>query len=343
MFDTTPYQPPPVESGEMSFALTLFIAAARGQVTPPNLGYPGSSSRTSHPLSNDPVLLSAREILEDEPCRLPDEVPLACAVSVLLHHYKHDVRQRAVCARLVAFYSLMARRQGDPFDVGAPESESYLSTAALSPAVVKAVATATVGEDGLFDDAEFECMVESFSPVNEPLAGLSAFPGHKQPFRRSKCGLAVTVEVRQLSVKLLAFQSCVAMESAWSTPHFRALEQLCVRIGEMSGNVTLQVMLLRAWRAALPEFPWLQSAPPLTGRLLVGLDTIQAAPTPRAAMKCEMVILGFFIELLRSLLGDVVTIQVLRSLWPLANFDADRGAFSRPIDTGQRQEPARMQ
>jgi hypothetical protein len=40
-------------------------------------------------------------------------------------------------------------------------------------------------------------------------------------------------------------------------------------------------------------------------------------------MKCEMALLGSLIELLRSLLGDGVTLQLLRSLWPLASLEFD--------------------
>jgi hypothetical protein len=327
MFEDKAYQPPPVESDEMSFAIALFVAAATGRITPAN--GTGLSFKQDAAFC-DPVLLGAKAALQEPPARLPDEVPLACAVSVLWHHYEHDARQQAMCSRLVAFHALLARRGGGVADLRKQGREAYLLRAALSPAVVKAAATATVGQDGLFEEAEFESLVERFSGSQD---GPAVLPGQRQPFP-SRVQLTVTEDVQQLSLQIFAFQSCVAADPVRSTPEFRTLEQLCMRVADISGTVGLQAMLSRAWRAALPEFPWLPATPPANARLLAGLDSVQPAPTLREAMKCEMALLGLLIELLRSLLGDTVTVQLLRTLWPLADLGGDPYALAPPIDAG---------
>jgi len=327
MFEAKPYQPPPVDSDEMSFAIALFVAAARGRIVLPNRA--GSTLQESHPLSNDPLLVGAKAVLPDGWAWLPDEAPLACAVSVLLHHYEHDVRQQAMCSRLVAFHILMARRRGGHLDLGTQESEAYLIEAALSPAIVKAAAKAPVGDDGLFDEAEFESLVESFS-IRDELSAVLRRP--KRPYRHSAARLTVTEEVQQLSLQIFAFQSCVASDPTRSTPRFQTLEQLCARVTNTSGDATLQAMLSRAWSVALPDFPWLQSTSPSNARLLMSLGSVHPAPTHRDAMMCEITILGLLIELLRSLLGDAVTVQLLRSLWPLADLRGESGAASQSMD-----------
>ena len=328
MFEDKPYQPPPVESDEMLFAIALFVAAATGRITPPNMT--GLSLKKDTAFC-DPVLLGAKAALQESPARLPDEIPLACAVSVLWHHYEHDARQQAMCSRLVAFHAMLARRGGGVADLRKQGPEAYLLRAALSPAIVKAAATATVGKDGLFEDGEFESLVERFSSSEDEQAVL---PGKRQPFDPSRARLTVTDDVQQLSLQLFAFQSCVAADPVRSTPEFRTLEQLCIRVADICGTVSLQAMLSRAWRAALPEFPWLQATSPANARLLTGLDSVQPAPTVREAMKCEMTLLGLLIELLRSLLGDTVTVQLLRTLWPLADLGGDRYALPLPNDGG---------
>jgi hypothetical protein len=331
MLDAKRYQTPPVDSEEMAFAIALFLSAAKGRIAPPNTNPAGFSFLDGDALERDPLLLGATAILQEGPASLPDDVPLACAVSVLWHHYDQDVRQQAICSRLVAFYARTVRGRGEPLTAGSKESDPR--AVPVSPAIVRAVATATVGGDGHFDDAEFESLVERFTTHDDALAGSSASPDRKQPAAgRSTARLPVTEEVQRLSLQLFAFQSCVAADPTQPTPHFRALEQLCVRVADISGSAALQAMLSRAWRATLSDFPWLHSVPPLNARLLTGLDKIQPAPTVQEAMKCEMALLGSLIELLRSLLGDGVTIQLLRSLWPLASLELDGRTASHFLD-----------
>jgi hypothetical protein len=328
MFEAKSYQPPPVESDEMSFAIALFVAAARGRIAPP--GMAGFAQERRSFSTEDPVLSGAKAVLQEGLARLPDEVSLVCAVSVLWHHYEQDARQQAMCSRLVAFHAMFAQRKGATTKPDMHEREAYLIEAALSPAIVKAVSTATVGEDGLFQEAEFESLVEGYSGWPEERATLPPY----KPSRYRAAKLRVTDDVQQLSLQLFAFQSCVAADPAGATPHFRTLEQLCSRVAHISGTVTLHAMLSRAWREALPDFPWLKYTSPSNATLLKGLDAAQPAPALREVMRCEMEILGLLIQLLRSLLGDAVTVQLLRSLWPLADLGDDRRRSPRSPGIG---------
>src|ERR1700761_8334954 len=113
MLDAKPYQPPPVDSEEMAFAIALFVAAAKGRIAPPNASSERLSLQQGLAFPRDPLLLGAKTVLQKEPASLPDDVPLACAVSVIWHHYGQDVRQQAMCSRLVAFYARMIRGQSD--------------------------------------------------------------------------------------------------------------------------------------------------------------------------------------------------------------------------------------
>lgn len=345
MFEAKPYQPPPVDYDEMSFAIALFVAAARGRVAvqdhvPDSIPERAKFSRDERPAAEaaslkplvllDPLVLQgAKAVLQGEPARLPDDVHLVCAVSVLWHHYERDRRQQAICSRLVAFHALMARQQGELANSWLHAPEAFLVEAALSPAMVRAVATARVGEDGLFDEGEFRSLVESYSSREQAAA---FFPRHVRPAHHEAARLSVTEDVQQLSLQLFAFQSCVAPDPTRPTPYFRTLEQVCIRVEDISGTATLQAMLSRVWREALPQFPWLRSTPPASARLLSDLDSSWPSPTAREAMKCEMVILGFLIELLRTLLGDAVTVQLLRSLWPLADLGGDSRMLPRSSD-----------
>ena len=84
--------PPAVDTGEMAFAIALFVAAAKGRIAPPRKNHSGFSIQERPALPDDPLLAGAREILKEETDRPSDEVPLICAVSVLWHHYDQDAR-----------------------------------------------------------------------------------------------------------------------------------------------------------------------------------------------------------------------------------------------------------
>ncbi|HEV2620113.1 MAG TPA: hypothetical protein VGU23_09285 [Acidobacteriaceae bacterium] len=315
---------PSVEIDEMAFAIALFVAAADGKVPPPSAQSHGFPLAAITELSSDPLLLGAKAILGKEDERVSDEVPLACAVSVLWHHYDRDARQQAICARLVAFYSLMVRSRGVLLGPWMENTKHDAQSVLLAPAIIKTVATAPLGESGQFNDAEFKALAQSFAERNGNVDVLASPTSTKQQLQRPVAPLPVTGVVQQLTLHLLAFQACVAaIPDSDGTPQFRVVEQLCTRVAEMSGSTGLQIMLTRALRATHADFPWLGSVNASNSGAVQGLDRVQPPPNLHEAMRCEMAILGSLIELLRSFLGDGVTLQLLRSLWPLANLDSE--------------------
>lgn len=316
-------RPAQVGYDEMVFAIALFIAAAQGKIALPNKGDAGFSLSSRPDLTSDPMLLGASLVSGESYERHPDEVPLACAVAVVWHHYDHDDRQQAICSRLVAFYSLMARSKGLLLAPWTEGSTIDPGEVILEPAIVEAVATAPTDENGQFDDANFRALVESFAegrggrPSPSYQANVSVAQGKPAP-------LPVTAVVEQLSRHLFAFQTAVAtMPDLKGVPRFRVVEQISNRLAAMSGNAGLQSLLSRALRATNSEFPWLQLAKASAAGTLEGLDRIQPPPDIQEAMRGELAVIGSLIELLRSVLGDAITEQLLKSLWPLVALDAD--------------------
>ena len=61
-----------------------------------------------------------------------------------------------------------------------------------------------------------------------------------------------------------------------------------------------------------------------TGRI-EGIDQILLALHPAETLQAELALMGSMVELLRSLLGDGVTLQLLRSVWPSAFLKAQSG------------------
>ncbi len=311
-----------IEPDEMGFAIALFVAAAHGRIQPPrhhNLAF-----TLSHSLgSSDTLLTGARMSLGENEDEVSDEVPLACAVAVLWHHYEQNPLQQAICSRLVAFYSLMARSKGALLAPWMTGIDTEPESMTLAPAIVEAVASAPLNGDGQFGDSDFLDCVRALSGTDTQLPETALLAKWKDRIRiEVDAKIPITEVVEQLSHHLFAFQSCVAaVHNSADGAQFRVIEQLCAKITEVSGNTGLQTMLSRALSATRADFPWLRSAKASKTGGLVGLDQVHPPPDSEEAMRGELAVLGSLIELLRSFLGDGVTLQLLRSLWPLASID----------------------
>lgn len=317
-------QPSIIEVDEMAFAISLFVAAARGKVSPPNRQSEITLNDAGQVLV-DPVLIGARVSLGENERWASDEVPLACAVSVVWHHYERDARQQSICSRLVAFYSLMVRSRGISLNPGKNNSIVDLGSVTFSPAIIDAVASTPVSENGQFLDTTFRARLQNLADHGtETIEKLKNKTQMKPGPPRTSAAIPITNIVERLSTHLYAFQSCVAAPQA-NGPRFHVIEELCGKIAAVNGNTSLQALLSRALFAIRSDFPWIRSATASPHGMLEGLEAVQPTPDPEEVMQCELAILGSLIELLRSFLGNGITVQLLRSLWPLASLGSSHG------------------
>ena len=306
---------PAVDVDEMIFALALFVGAAKGQVAAPE------SASSVLTLGESPASRSGLPPADEQqnppgaadPPR--DEIPLVCAVAVVWHHYEGDARRQAICSRLVAFYSLMVRTRGAVLDRGVHQSDDDSATVLLDPAVVGVVATAALNESGQFNDLAFRALLEE--AIQEEESATPTFIA--APRLPVKVAIPVTEIVQQLAKLLFASEESVAVSSEATGPQrFRVLERLCEPFASVGGNQSLQAILSRALIATTVEFPWLSSARVISGRYL---EMSELNLSRQEAVRGELALMGSLVELLRSVLGDVVTLQLLQTVWPLASLD----------------------
>ncbi|MGI4757673.1 MAG: hypothetical protein ACRYGF_12590 [Janthinobacterium lividum] len=260
----------------------------------------------------------------DEEDKFGDEVPLTRAVAVIWDHYESDKRRQVICSRLVAFYSLMVRSDGAILEPWIQSDADNPESVVLTSAIVEAVATARLSSNGQFVDSEFETLVgnlterDSASYVAPAL--LPQFSNEVPP-TTSAAHIPVTNIVKDLATHLFAFQACVAsVPDADGSPQFRVLDKLCEHFAVMGGSHGLHSMLSRALLAHVSEFPWLRFARASPSGTVAGLTEIPQPPSPQEAARAELAVLGSLVELLRCFVGDVVTLQFLRTIWPLASF-----------------------
>ncbi len=306
-----------VEEDEMAFAIALFFAATRGQVPLPNTAGVGFELR--HELaSGNPGRVSLERIADMERAGL-DEISLASAVAVIWHHYEGAVYRQAICSRLVAFYSLMVRSQGAIVEDRSQPVIADPGSLVLEPAVVRAVATAPLTAEGQFQEVQFRDLV--FDAAN---AGQAAMSPALVSFRSKVQHAAPVQEIVQDLVELLfACESTVAMGDFAQVDHFRVFEKLCQPFAAVSGAQNLQPLLTRALVLTRSSYPWLSSARFSSSGKIDGIDLSFLDQHPQEALGAELALMASLVQLFRSLLGDAVTLQLLRSVWPLAFLESD--------------------
>ena len=306
-----------VEEDEMAFAIALFFAATRGQVPLPNATGVGFELRRE--LSEtSPQLDQLGRLAGTEDAGL-DEISLASAVAVIWHHYEGAMTRQAICARLVAFYSLMVRSRGAVADDHSHAVAGDPSSIGLEPAVIRAVAVAPLTAEGQFHDVKFREVV-----LQTADAGKTATSSVLSSIR-SKVRLAAPVEdiVQDLVELLFVCESTIALSDSAEATHFRVFEKLCKPFTAVSGAQNLQPLLTRALVMTRSKYSWLSAARVSPVGRIEGIDDAFLDQHPQEALRAELALMGSLVQLLRSLLGDGVTLQLLRSVWPLAFLSTD--------------------
>lgn len=133
----------PIPPEEMGFALSLFVAAANGQIA---IDAYVRSSRNSP--ERDQIFRSFGAPVTTS-VQVEHLRTLEATFSCLWRHYQGDDRQTSICARVLSFYCLMERTKGlimARWVTMCPESPEAVL---LHPAVIEVLACISLGEDSL--------------------------------------------------------------------------------------------------------------------------------------------------------------------------------------------------
>jgi hypothetical protein len=274
---------PAVDPSEIAFAMTLFVAAAKGRVHASDIGASGFPLADKHLEFFDDWVESEHGSPGAFDASSVD-VPLSRAISVLWHHYNGDQRQRAIWSRVMAFHTMTVRSRGASVEDWPVPYTQDAGTALLDPAVVRAVAIAPLIEFGRFSDPSFWALVEHFTVRASTATGLST--SH-------------------------TFQEL---------PRFRVFEKIWGPIENFSGRRAFESLLSRALTASSSEFPWLGSAQLSPDGSLEGIGTTgQPVPSAAEAAAGEVAVVRSLVGLLRVILGEGVTVRLLENVCPASS------------------------
>ena len=316
----TPTHIPPVALDEMAFAMALFVGAADGRITRAHKEHLFSPDQSRSELSGAALGALTDALIDTEGSS--DDIPLACGLSMVWHHYDGDRLQQPICSRLIAFYSMMVRSRGSVLSRGkllpSADPESFF----LEPSTIRAVATAPLNDAAQFEDASFKEVFNQVINLDRPKTTAPFVPttGHAEMASHGKSPLALTSIVRELAKHLYIYEACaVSPLEPRGVLQFRVLEKFCGTFTTITGSQGLQLLLTRALATTSSEFPWLSNARVSSDGGLRGLEDLNDLPSLPEALHGELAMIGTLVELLRSLLGDDVTMHLLRTIWPLAS------------------------
>jgi hypothetical protein len=142
-------------------------------------------------------------------------------------------------------------------------------------------------------------------------------------------------EMRDLAHRLLTYEADAGKTSEpMEFPTLRVYEKLRQSLGEFAGAAGFQSLASRALTLAKPEAPSLSVARVAADGSLQGLgeiepqiDTDKDRAVVYPAGEGGIILIARLLGLLRTFLGEALTLSLLRNAWPDATFD-DRNSVN---------------
>ncbi len=125
-----------------------------------------------------------------------------------------------------------------------------------------------------------------------------------------------TLAMRQLAERLIAAKRTGPTPSEGTTTSFPILERLHPALAALVGTVGVNALMARAIALTTPAAPWLRGLQVTADGALQGLGDFEAKVTPEQVREGRTALLTQLLGLLRRFIGDHLTVQMLREVWP---------------------------
>jgi len=144
--------------------------------------------------------------------------------------------------------------------------------------------------------------------------------------------MTATPGMRDLAHRLLTYEAGAGkISEPMESPTLRVYEKLRQSLGEFAGSAGFQSLASRALTLATPEAPSLSAARVTSDGSLQGLGEIktQIDMDKDRAGEGGIILIARLLELLRSFLGEALTLSLLRNAWPSEAFDDRNSVHGR--------------
>ena len=137
---------------------------------------------------------------------------------------------------------------------------------------------------------------------------------------------ATPPEICNLARRLIALEaSCPGVEGSVD-PAVRVCGEIRRPLVRLAGAAGFRSLMTRAKALAMAEAPWLESVRVSADGLLEGFDAAHSRPDAVQGEAAGFVIVAQLLGLLVIFIGEPLTLQILRDVWPdAAGTDAGSG------------------
>jgi len=131
---------------------------------------------------------------------------------------------------------------------------------------------------------------------------------------------------RKLAQRALSFEARSRKADDRSAA-FWVIEKIRQRLSTLTGAAGFRAVLARALALAADEARWLNGVHVAANGSLEGLDEVCARLSADEVVRGEAIFVARLIELFVTFIGDLLTVQLLRDIWPEISPDEfDSGA-----------------
>ena len=129
----------------------------------------------------------------------------------------------------------------------------------------------------------------------------------------------VTPQMRAMATGLIAYESKHSKTPERKNPlGFHVCEKLRPQLATLMGNGGFRALVTRALALAIEEVPWLQHVQVKPDGSLEVVDEVDAQFSKGQIGEGRVVLLAQVLGLLVAFIGESLTVQLLREVWPKA-------------------------
>ena len=276
---------PPVSTGEIAFAIAIFVNAANRSISLVTSSLSPRSLRACDQAFLNLVPRRSAQVQNGT----SHEASLYEAFKVLWEQFEGDTHQTAVCARILAFHFLMERTSGSVVAEWLKEHPETPETVVLDDAIVSAIAGVSLALDGSLLESEFHDAVRRRAHEREKPEQLAAIG-----------------DTRGITARLFALEAQKAdADLAVASLICKELSRFLMAV---VGRSAYRILLARAIALGTQEEPSLAAVRVLEDGTLEGADRVSA--------QAGRVLIGRFIDLQTTFVGETLLYNLLRELWP---------------------------
>jgi hypothetical protein len=126
-----------------------------------------------------------------------------------------------------------------------------------------------------------------------------------------------THETRTFAKRLIAYEARGNGSSETNKSlGFHVAEKLHPYLAALMGSGGFQALLSRSLALATAEVPWLSAVQVKADGSLEGLDKIHGQLDPDRFLEGQVVLLAQLLGLLKAFIGEILTLRLLRDVWP---------------------------